>query len=161
MCVKNHIHVEPEWIPKEQNELADYCSGLVDHEDWRVKPRSFQMVNIDELWGPHSVDRFADHVCKCPDPLVNSRFWVPRSEALDTFTCDWSMENNWWCPPIYLIPRVVRHAQNTHCTKASGTLIIPQWPLAPYWPLLFPNGWDSADFVSDWLELPISETLFP
>ena len=82
---------------------------------------------------------------------------MPGSEAVDTFTCDWSMENNWWCPPIYLVSRVLRHAQST---KAKGTLIIPQWPSAPYWPLLFPNGLDPANFITDWLELPTSEKLF-
>ena len=44
--------------------------------------------------------------------------------------------------------------------RLKGTLITPQWPSAPFWPLLFPNGWDPVDFVADWLELPSSETLF-
>lgn len=82
---------------------------------------------------------------------------MPGLEAVGTFTCDWSTENNWWCPPIYLVPRVLKHAK---VTKAKGTLIIPQWISAPYWPLLFPNGWDPANFVSDLLELPTSEELF-
>ena len=154
LCVKNHICIEPEWIPREQNELADYCSRLVDYDDWRLNPAVFKW--LDELWSPHTVDRFADHV-NAQIPWFNSRFWVPSSEAVDTFTCDWSMENNWWCPPVYLVPRVLRHAKHT---KAKGTLITPQWPSAPFWPLLFPNGWDPVDFVVDWLELPSSETLF-
>ena len=108
------------------------------------------------LWGPHTIDRFADHL-NAHTQRFNSRFWVPGSEAVDTFTCDWSEENNWWCPPVYLIPRVIRHAQ---LTKARGTLIVPQWPSAPYWPLLFPNGSDPADFITAWLELPCSEKLF-
>ena len=45
---------------------------------------------------------------------------------------------------IYLIPRVISHAQGN---KAKGTLIIPQWPSTPFWPLLFPNGSDPANFV--------------
>lgn len=31
--VANHIHVESEWIPREQNELADYYSRLIDYDD--------------------------------------------------------------------------------------------------------------------------------
>ena len=58
---------------------------------------------------------------------------------------------------MYLIPRVVRHAQ---ITKAKGTMIIPQWPSAPFWPWLFPDGTNPAIFISEWLELPSSETLF-
>ena len=33
LCVKNHIRVEPEWIPREQNELGDYFSRQVDRDD--------------------------------------------------------------------------------------------------------------------------------
>ena len=58
--------------------------------------------------------------------------------------------------PVCLVPRVIRHAQNT---KASGTLIIPQWLSAPFWPLLFPNGSDPAEFVLAWLELPTTAEL--
>ena len=119
VCAKIHICIELEWIPREQNELVGYFSHLVDHDNWRLNPAVFKW--LDELCGPHSVDRFADHVNA--QMWFNSRFWMPGLEAVDTFTCDWSMENNWWCPPIYLVPRVVTHAQNT---KARGTLIIPK-----------------------------------
>ena len=154
VCMVNHIHIEPEWIPREQNELADYCSRIIDYDDWRLNPTIFEW--LDKLWGPHTVDRFADHT-NTQVPRFNSRFWVPGSEAVDSFTCDWGIENNWWCPPICLVPRVVRHAQKT---RARGTLVIPQWPSAPFWPLLFPNGSDPADFVTEWVELPNSEALF-
>jgi len=33
-CVGNNIRIEPEWIPREQNELADYYSHFVDYNDW-------------------------------------------------------------------------------------------------------------------------------
>ena len=53
---------------------------------------------------------------------------------MDAFTCNWGGENNWWCPPIHLIPRLLGHAKET---QAKGTLIVPQWPSAPFWPMLF------------------------
>lgn len=53
-------------------------------------------------------------------------------------------------------PRVIRHAQNT---KASGTLIIPQWLSSPFWPLLFPDGLTPAEFVAGIIELPSSDNL--
>ena len=86
----------------------------------------------------------------------NSRFWCPGSEAVDAFTCSWARENNWWCSPVYLVPRVIRHAQST---KANGTLIIPQWFSSSFWPLLFSNGFIPADFVVGVIELPSSEAL--
>ena len=82
---------------------------------------------------------------------INTRFWTPNSEAVDAFTCDWGADNNWLFPPVYLTPRVIRHAQ---ATAAKGTLIVPQWISTPFWPLLFPNGLDPAPFIAEWLELP-------
>ena len=54
----------------------------------------------------------------------------------------------------------IRFPESCKNTKAKGTLIIPEWPSAPYWPLLFPNGWDPANCVLELLELPSSEELF-
>ena len=43
---------------------------------------------------------------------------------MDTFTCDWREENNWYCLPVHLIPCLLKHAE---ATKAEGTLVVPQW----------------------------------
>jgi len=110
---------------------------------------------LDGLWGPHSVDRFANSV-NAHNDRFNTRFWAPGSEAVDTFTCNWGGEDNWLFPPVYLIPRVIRHAQ---ATCAKGTLIVPRWTSAPFWPILFPNGIDPANFILEWLELPLSNAL--
>ena len=60
-------------------------------------------------------------------------------------------ENNWWCPPLYLIPRLIRHGE---VTRAQGTLVIPQWPSAPFWPILFPSESRPAESVQQIVELP-------
>ena len=44
LCVNNYIQIEPEWIPREQNELADYFSHLVGHDDWMLNPSVFFLV---------------------------------------------------------------------------------------------------------------------
>ena len=125
----------------------------MDHDDYMLNPSVFAW--LDELWGPHSVDRFASPSNAHLDRF-NTRYWAPGSEAVDAFTCDWSADNNWLFPPVYLVPRVIRHAQ---AAAAKGTLIVPQWISAPFWPLLFPNGVEPADFITEWLELPLSEAL--
>ena len=102
VCVAECIRLEPEWIPRESNEKADYISRLVDHDDWKLNPIIFK--ELDTRWGPHTVDRFAD-MHNYQLQRFNSRFWNPGSEAMDTFTCDWGGELNWWCPPPYLVPR--------------------------------------------------------
>ena len=128
-------------------------SRIVDYNDWMLNPSIFSW--LDALWGPHTIDRFANP-SNVQLERFNSRFWSPGSEAVDAFTCTWAGENNWWCPPVYLIPRVIRHAQSTHC---KGTLITPQWVSSPFWPLLFPDGANPIDSVVGIAELPNSETL--
>jgi len=36
---------------------------------------------------------------------------------------------------------------------------VPQWLSAPFWPILFPNGCDPAQFIMDWVELPMVREL--
>jgi len=83
----------------------------VDYDDWMINLMVFQW--LDGLWGPHTVDRFPAPGNAQLDRL-NSRFWVPGSEAVDAFTCNWAEDNNWWVPPIHLITRVIRHAQHSN-----------------------------------------------
>ena len=60
ICVGSLIKIEPEWIPREQNKLADYLSRLVEYDDWMLNPDVFCI--LDAKWGPHTVDRFANSV---------------------------------------------------------------------------------------------------
>ena len=155
LSVQHNIRLEPEWIPRDLNERADALSRIVDYDDWMLNPVVF--ADIEKLWGPHSVDRFAS----CHNrqvPRFNSRCWNPGAEAVDAFTVNWEGENNWWCPPIGLIPRVLRHAQ---VCRASGSIVVPLWLSAPFWPLLYPYGTGYfASFVRDARQLPLVNTLF-
>ena len=119
-----------------------------------LNPEVFQ--ELDVRWGPHTVDRFVD-MYNCQLEKFNSRYWNPGTEGVDTFTCNWNGENNWWCPPVHLIPRLLKHAE---ATKAEGTLVMPQWISAPFWPLLFPDGQQVAGFVKQIVELPNRDSLF-
>ena len=155
LTVQSQIRLEPEWIPRELNERADYLSRIIDYDDWQLNPSVFS--ELEDCWGPHSVDRFASfHNCQVP--RFNSRCWNPGSEAVDAFTVDWSGENNWWCPPIGLIPRVIRHAQ---ACRAEGSMVVPLWPSAVFWPLVCPvNTGFFASFIRDVRELPQVDSLF-
>ena len=140
LAIEHQIRLEPEWVPKELNEKADFLSRIVDIDDWYLNPEMFAW--LDSIWGPHRVDRFAD---SNNYQLVrfNSQCWNPGSEAVDTFTTDWCGENSWWCPPVTLVPKVIRHAE--FC-KAVGTLIVPEWPSALFWPLLHQSAQEFAWF---------------
>ena len=59
LVIQYQIRLEPEWIPRELNERADFISRIVDYDDWYLNPSVFAW--LDAIWGPHTVDRFADH----------------------------------------------------------------------------------------------------
>ena len=132
LSVAHNVSIEPEWIPRSENQVADFISHLQDLDDWQLNPSVFYSLQV--RWGPCTIDRFASYY-NTQLPRFNSRYYNPGSEAVDAFTCDWGSEMNWWCPPIYLIPRILRHAQNCQC---RGILVVPHWPSAPFWPLSAP-----------------------
>ena len=35
--VVHGISIEPEWVPREENQLAAYLSRIVDYDDWGLK----------------------------------------------------------------------------------------------------------------------------
>ena len=139
-CLQQHniIKIEPD-----QNEQADYISRLVDYDDWMLNPEIFHL--LDAMWRPHTIDRFANMF---NNQLVrfNLRFGTPprKQWMLLPVTGLVKITGGAQCPPLYLVPRVLRHAQNT---KAQGTLIIPNGFSSPFWPLLFPTGTEPAEFV--------------
>ena len=103
MCFYNRIMLEPQWVPREENTIADELSHIIDYDNWQLNPGVSSL--IDSHRGPHTagynsqLDRF------------NSCYAVPGTEAVDAFTEHWGGENNWWCPPLCLVPRVLRHAR--------------------------------------------------
>jgi len=108
LSAAHNISIEPEWIPHGENQLADYISHIQDWDDWQLNPSVFYTLQVK--WGPCTVDHFASYY-NTQLPQFNSHYYNPGAEAVDTFTCDWSSEMNWWCSPIFLLPRVLRHAQ--------------------------------------------------
>lgn len=56
-CSNHGINLHIEWVPRSQNEKADYLSKIIDYDDWEVSPQIFHL--LDGRWGPHTVDCFA------------------------------------------------------------------------------------------------------
>ena len=122
--------MQVDWVPRSLNVHADSISRFIYCDDWGVSIYFFN--HVDGIWGPHSVDRFANsHNSKLT--RFCSRYWNPGCEGVDAFCYDWVGENNWLVPPVSLVPRVIRHL--AHC-KAVGTLIVPEWVSSPFWPML-------------------------
>ena len=105
ICLKYRISLDARWIPMDLHVRADAISKLVDFDDYAINDFVFQSVN--DRWGPHTVDRFAcSYNTKLP--RFNSRFFQPGCEAVDAFSQDWGYDNNWLCPPVSLIVRVLK-----------------------------------------------------
>ena len=77
--------------------------------------------------------------------------------TVDAFTVSWGGENNWLVPPVFLIPRVINHMK---LGKEQGTLIIPFWQSAHWWPLVTRSPGVFHPFVLDWREIPLHESTF-
>ena len=148
LCAKYDVIITPIWVPREENQLADYLSKLTDADDWGIHPHIFQWVS--SIWGPFTVDRFATwYNAKCS--RFNSRFWNPGCEGIDAFSLNWHRENNWVTPPPNQIVRAWKHFQ---ICKAKGALVIPLWKGAVFWPSLCPDGIHLSKCVTDWVGLP-------
>ncbi|VDH97547.1 Hypothetical predicted protein [Mytilus galloprovincialis] len=111
---------------------------------------------VDNLWGPHSIDRFANMENR---KLLrfNSLYWNPGSESIDSFTCNWHEENNWLVPPVALAAKVINHL--VKC-RPVGTLIVPKWSSSPFWPLLFEEGLHYKPYVEDVFEFLEANRIF-
>jgi len=125
-CRQQFIQLQVQWVPRDLNSRADVISREIDYDDWGVSTEFFQF--IDKIWGPHTIDRFADEL-NAKLPKFNSEFWTPGVFQVDAFACDWRGDNNWLVPPTYLVGDVLRHLRSC---QAEGTLVIPSWPSAPF-----------------------------
>ena len=43
--LSQQIRLEPGWIPREENEFADYLSRLCESDDWMLNPEFFQELD--------------------------------------------------------------------------------------------------------------------
>jgi hypothetical protein len=123
LAFHNGILISARYLAGKRNVLADRLSRLNLTHEWRLHTKLFKW--IDNIWGPHTVDRFAT-LTNTQLPRYNSRFYDPKSEAVDALAQqNWAAENNYANPPFRLISQVVELIKRQ---KATATLITPSWP---------------------------------
>ena len=61
------------------------------------------------------------------------------------------------CPPISLIVRAVKHLI---ACKGVGTLIVPEWPSANFWPFVSPATGVIKHLIKDWCVVPRCNPVF-
>lgn len=97
-------------------------------------------IGLQSVWGVNTCDVFASNYnTKCLK--FYSRWWCPGTSGIDAFLYGWSGDFNWWVPPTRLVAQVISKSLKE---KAMGTLIIPYWKSAPFWP----NIYDQQGFKS-------------
>ena len=153
-CRRQMIDLVMEWIPREENTTADDLSKDVDYDDWMLDPLLFGKLDMKR--GPHTIDRFANEYNTQLKRFV-ALSWVPKCEAVDAFKMSWLNENNWIVVPPRLLPKVINQITGE---RAQGTVVVPMWKSAVFWPLLCPDGVHLRTEVSDWCELPRYDGMF-
>lgn len=129
-CLENHIELHIACILRALNRQADFIGKIRDCDDWQVTQNLFNELN--RSWGPYSVDCFSSYYNKKREKFY-SRYWNPGCAGVDAFYQCWAGENCWLVPPVTLIPRVLQY-MSTQTTQ--GTLIVPAWLSAVFWPLV-------------------------
>jgi hypothetical protein len=87
ICYIGRIQLFPVWIPRSENMVADELSRrTMDCDDWQLDPYWFR--HLDSIWGPHTIDRFADDA-NCQLPVFNSKVFCSgtscRSRRVQSF----------------------------------------------------------------------------
>ena len=147
MCASHKIELLPSWIPREDNETADFISKLSDTDNWGIDYETFAF--IEARYGKFTIDRFADNLNKKVE-VFNSKFYCPFTSGVNAFTFDWSNHFNWLCPPVNLIGDTINHLK---LCKGKAVLLVPMWQSSYFWPLLTSDGEYFNDFVIDFILL--------
>lgn len=127
-AINNQVSIVCSHIAGKDNCGADYLSRLNDKYEWKLHPGLFRY--LDEMWGPHTIDRFAS-VLTTQLPKFNSRYHNPLASGIDALAQqDWESHNNYVNPPFRLLPQVldVIRTQN-----AEATIIAPAWKAQPWY----------------------------
>jgi hypothetical protein len=133
---KHNFGIQPIWIPREQNERADFNSHLneYNHYDFSLKPEIFHW--LDTMYGPHTIDRFASDDST---QLLhyNTKFYSKKASGLDAFMFNWGYDhNNYAFPPPALVGTALQYARDC---QAKLTLVFLEWYSRPYMNILLPS----------------------
>lgn len=132
-CLANNIIIQAQHVPGVENTIADVESRRTFFKNqWQIRPQVFKQLN--QLWGPHSVDLFADRTTKLLPRYVS---WLKDPHAIhtDAFSCPWTTWGNLFInPPWNLISRVLSKLINEEIPQV--TMVVPYWPSAIWFPLI-------------------------
>ena len=110
-----------------------------------MKPSFVQTLEIK--WGKFSIDLFADNNNTKCDRFC-SKYCSPGCFRVDAFSFDWSGEFCYIVPPVYLIPKAIKHFLTSR-GRAKRVLIVPYWPSTVFLSYLMKRKGIFKDFVKE------------
>ena len=131
-CILRNIWLTAAHLPGCQNTEADFRSRhFNDRTEWMLDKGSFQTITYK--FGSPEIDLFASRL-NTQVPRYISWMPDPEAEAVDAFTLDWGSFTLFYAfPPFCLIAKCLQKIQRD---KASGLLVVPNWPTQAWFPLL-------------------------
>lgn len=129
-CENRDIWLFASYIKSSDNLVADRLSRVknVDTE-WSLADFAFDSI-VKNFFFP-DIDLFASRINKKCEKYC-SRISDPDCFEVDAMTIDWSDLNFYAFPPFALVLRVLKKVVQD---KASGILVVPNWPSQPWFPL--------------------------
>jgi hypothetical protein len=114
------LHVQ--YVNTRDNTWADERTQEIDTSDWELARPVWKM--LDNLWGPHTWDRFASITnTKCES--FTARWFQPGCHWPDALTQHWSNQNNFCCPPECIILAALNKVMES---GTEATFVIPSYP---------------------------------
>ncbi|MFZ4818620.1 MAG: reverse transcriptase domain-containing protein [Limisphaerales bacterium] len=116
------------------NRIADFDSRTndrVDRTNYLLNRRLFRQ--IDAMWGPHSIDLFANGQNAQVRRYCTWGDGDPEALAQNAYDLPWKSENPWIFPPLNQIPRILKRLR---AEGASATLLTPDWPSQLWFPMI-------------------------
>lgn len=130
----NKLQLTVAHLPGSDNIIADKESRNIYREaEWMLNPCYLQTAIKRFVFAPE-IDLFASRINKQFSKYCSYR---PDPEAMhiDAFSISWSTLNFYCFPPFSCILQTV---QKIIQEKATGILVIPNWPTQPWYPLIAP-----------------------
>jgi hypothetical protein len=133
-CMSHKIYITAAHLPGSTNIIADKESRHLYREgEWMLNPAHVNTA-ISKFNFQPEIDLFASRLNKQFTKYCSYRP-DPEATYIDAFSLPWNNLKFYCFPPFSCILQAVQKIQQE---KATGLLVIPNWPTQPWFPLIAP-----------------------
>lgn len=142
-ALHRNIWLSSAHIPGKNNCQADFESRNFKEEyEWKLDENTYLRATHKLQFKPE-IDLFASRMNYQISKYVS---WRPEPEAyaVDAFSISWKNQKIYCFPPFSIIPAVL---QKMHTDKATGIVVVPNWPTQPFYATLMKMLVDYPIFI--------------